>query len=264
MRSRKFPGLVAAASLVLGLIVGSPITASAGNELNCPGGPIPPGTYDSIDVSGFCLVVGPVTVKHDVTVVGGGVLLALFGAGTLVVGGNMKVESGGSAAVGCEPEHFPCFDSPSGITNDTIAGSVLADHAVLLLFHHDTIGKNVEEHSGGGGLTCASLPAFGPNGPPPYSTYEDDKIGGNASVTDLRTCWVGFFGNKVGGNVEWHNNQTLDPDGNEIASNTIQRNLDCSHNAPPPQIGDSITEGRGPNTVLGRNTGQCPPVVIPD
>jgi len=185
MRSRKFPGLVAAASLVLGLIVGSPITASAGNELNCPGGPIPPGTYDSIDVSGFCLVVGPVTVKHDVTVVGGGVLLALFGAGTLVVGGNMKVESGGSAAVGCEPEHFPCFDSPSGITNDTIAGSVLADHAVLLLFHHDTIGKNVEEHSGGGGLTCASLPAFGPNGPPPYSTYEDDTIGGNASVTDL-------------------------------------------------------------------------------
>ena len=180
MRSRKFPGLVAAASLVLGLIVGSPITASAGNELNCPGGPIPPGTHDSIDVSGFCLVVGPVTVKHDVTVVGGGVLLALFGAGTLVVGGNMKVESGGSAAVGCEPEHFPCFDSPSGITNDTIAGSVLADHAVLLLFHHDTIGKNVEEHSGGGGLTCASLPAFGPNGPPPYSTYEDDTIGGNA------------------------------------------------------------------------------------
>ena len=68
MRSRKFPGLVAAASLVLGLIVGSPITASAGNELNCPGGPIPPGTYDSIDVSGFCLVVGPVTVKHDVHV----------------------------------------------------------------------------------------------------------------------------------------------------------------------------------------------------
>jgi hypothetical protein len=264
MFGRKLPGLLSAAGLVLGLFVASPVNAAAANEYDCHGGPIPPGVYNSIDVSGFCLVLGPVTVNHDVTVQGTGVLGALFGAGQLTVYGNLKVQPGGAAGVGCEPEHFPCFDSPTGITNDYIAGSVLADHAVLLLFHHDTIGKNVEQHGGGGGLTCASLPGFGPNGPPPYSTYEDNLIGGNASVSDLRTCWVGFFGNHVGGNVEWHNNQTLDPDGNELASNTIAGNLDCSDNTPPPQIGDSITEGRGPNTVAGRQTGQCPAVVIAD
>lgn len=251
---------LASVGLLIGAVAMNPITAAANEtEFDCPGGPIPPGVYDAVEVSGFCFPTGDVTVLHDVTVKPGATLVALIGTEKLTVGGNLRVESGASAAIGCEPEAFPCRYQPATTaTSDSIAGNVIADHALRLLLHHDFIGGNVEQHAGGGGLTCAPI-LFGP---PPYSTYEDNTIGRDASVSDLRTCWVGFFRNKVGGNVEWHNNQTLDPDGNEIASNTIQGNLDCSNNTPPPQLGDSITVGNGPNTVLGKSTGQCPPVVI--
>lgn len=263
MLRRKFPVLMSAACLVLGLVAATPWSAAAEAAASCSGGPIAPGTYDSLVIRGFCFPAGDVIVTHDVTVVGGGILAAIFGGSTLTIEGNLEVRSGGAAAVGCEPKAFPCFTSPGSITNDSIGGNLIANNALLVLMHHDRIGGNVEEHSGGGGLTCAPLSGFGPGGgPPPYSTYEDDTIGGNASVTDMRTCWLGFFRNTVG-NVEWHNNQTLDPDGNEIASNFIRGNLDCSANTPPPQLGDAIFVGNGPNTVGGRSTGQCPPVVIP-
>jgi hypothetical protein len=264
MFSRKLPGFFGAVGLVLGLIAASPVSASADSAFNCRGGPIPPGNYSSLDISGFCLLAaGNVTVTHDVTVLSGGALLAVFAGSNLTVGGNVMVKSGGAMALGCEPFAFTCFnDQPPGTqaTADSIGGNLIAENALLVLAHHNKIGGNVEEHGGGGGLNCDPLPF----GPPAYSTYEDNMIGGNASVSGLRTCWVGFFRNQVAGNVNWHNNQTLDPDGNEIASNTIQGNLNCSNNTPAPQLGDSITVGNGPNTVFGRNTGQCPPVLLSD
>jgi len=58
----------------------------------------------------------------------------------------------------------------------------------------------------------------------------------------------------VNGSVNFNNNSVIDPDGNEVQTNTIHGNLNCSGNTPGPQMGDS---GGSPNTVTGSKTGQC-------
>lgn len=55
-------------------------------------------------------------------------------------------------------------------------------------------------------------------------------------------------------NVNFNDNVTADPDGNEVVSNTINGNLNCEVDSPSPQIGDS---GRSLNRVFGRAAGQC-------
>lgn len=259
MFGRTIPGFLVAISLVAGALAVTPTSASAAAAFTCAHGPISGGTYDSLQIDGFCAVAaGDVSVIHDVTVMPGGILFAAFAGSNLTVGGNLNVEPGGAIAVGCEPNAFTCFNDPGNTlqTNDTIGGNLISDGALLVLMHHDTISGNVLQSGGGSGVNCHLLPF----GPPAYSTYEDNVIGGNANISGLRTCWVGFFRNHVK-NVNWHDNQTYDPDGNEIASNDISGNLNCSDNAPAPQLGDSVAVGNGPNTVAGRNTGQCPPVL---
>ena len=115
------------------------------------------------------------------------------------------------------------------------------------------IGGNVTQSGGGGGVNCSTFP-LGPDGPPAFSTYEDNSIGGNASVTGLRTCWLGFIRNAVTRNINFNDNVNFDPDGNEVVTNSAGSNLNCSGNSPAPQIGDS---GGSPNTVHGKATGQC-------
>lgn len=82
----------------------------------------------------------------------------------------------------------------------------------------------------------------------------DNTIGRNASVTGLRTCWLGFIRNTVMRNVNFSNNVTFDPDGNEVVTNSIRWNLNCHDNSPAPQLGDS---GGALNTVGRKATGQC-------
>jgi len=101
---------------------------------------------------------------------------------------------------------------------------------------------------------CGATQPLGPNGPPANSTYEDNAIGKNASITEVQTCWMGFIRNNVSGNVNYQNNVTADDDGNEVVTNTVARNLNCSGNSPAPQFGDS---GGIPNTVSGHANGQC-------
>jgi hypothetical protein len=85
-------------------------------------------------------------------------------------------------------------------------------------------------------------------------------IHGNVSITDWKSCWMGFFRNSST-SVEYLRNATLDPDGNEMATNTINGGLRCSGNAPAPQIGDS---GGSLNVVTGRvGGGQCEDIVQP-
>jgi hypothetical protein len=237
------------------LVTGAQSVAAAGPG-SCAGGPIAPGSYASLTVSGFCLaaIPGTVNVTGNLTVASGGVLLAAFGASNVTVGGNLVVQPGGILILGCEPFAFTCFDDPNLRTNDSIAGNLAADGAVMVLAHADSIGGNVVQSGGGGGLNCNLLPF----GPPAYSTYEDNTIKGNAIIEGLTTCWAGFFRNTVGGNVNYDNNMTFDEDGNEIATNTISGSLNCFANDPAIQFGDS----RGiPNTVGGKVHGQCTAVV---
>jgi hypothetical protein len=73
-------------------------------------------------------------------------------------------------------------------------------------------------------------------------------------VTGLRTCWLGFIRNTVTRKVNFNDNITADPDGNEVVTNAVGWNLNCAGNSPAVQVGDS---GGSPNTVGRKATGQC-------
>ena len=205
-------------------------------------------------MTGFCSVdAGAVTVTRNLTVTHGAALLAAFGGSDLKVGGNLTVGSRAILVLGCEPEAFPCFNDPNASTSDHVGGNLVADRALMMLVHHNSIAGNVAQSGGGGGVNCTTFP-LGPSGPPAYSTYEDNTIGRNAVVTGLRTCWLGFIRNTVTRNVNFNNNRTADPDGNEVVTNTVGHNLNCTANRQAPHVGDS---GGSLNTVGHKATGQC-------
>ena len=210
---------------------------------------------------------GSVTVRDDLVIKKGAALIAAFGGSNVTVNGDLRVEQNGVLALGCVPTSFACLDDPNqgGNPNQpptySAAGKVghdlTADNALAVVVHNTSIGHNVDQHGGGGGLTCEPVLL----GAPAYTTYEDSTIGGNVSITGLRTCWLGFLNNTVGHNVTFNNNVTFnastgagDPDGNEIAANTISGDLHCTRNFPAPQIGDSTL---ALNIVGGHATGQC-------
>lgn len=274
---RKLLSLLAAGTLAaLYSLTGA--SGVAASTPTCPTGSLPGGTYSSLTIVGLCnLDSGNVTVLGNLTITPLAGLNAAFSGSDLTVGGGLAV-NGGLLILGCEPEAFPCFNDPNGRTGgtagfdttDRIRSGLQASGAILMLVHHSTISGGVSQFGGGGGVGCAAL--F-PNGPPPYTTYEDNTIRGGATIEGLQTCWSGFFRNIVEGNVNWSNNVTWDgtpetsfqdtilhgdEDGNEIAQNTVHGNLNCFSNFPAVQFGDS---GGVPNTVAGRVNGQCSAVV---
>ncbi len=258
-RSRRLTALLAAAAAGL-VLAPAAAMADAGGTATCSGGSIAAGTYSSLTVTGFCSVdAGPVTVTRNLTLAPGAALNAAFGGSDLEVGGNLTVGSGAILVLGCEPKAFACFNDPNAATggtlstNDHIGGNLTADGALMVLAHHNVIDGNVTQSGGGGGVNCSTFP-LGPQGPPAYSTYEDNTIGKNASVTGLGTCWLGFIRNAVARNVNFSGNVTFDPDGNEVVTNSVGSNLNCAGNSPAPHVGDS---GGSPNTVGGKATGQC-------
>ena len=251
---------IAAPVLAMGAFSLSPVAAAAANggSSTCQVGSVAAGTYSNLNIAGFCAIdSGNVTVLHNLTVLPNGGLNAAFGGSDLHVHGNLDVQNNGILVLGCEPSAFPCFNddpnNPTMSTSDTVGGNLGANGALMMLVHNNQIGGNVTQSGGGGGVTCATQP-LGPNGPPAYSTYEDNAIGKNASITEVQTCWMGFIRNNVSGNVNYQNNVTADDDGNEVVTNTVARNLNCSGNSPAPQFGDS---GGIPNTVSGHANGQC-------
>lgn len=256
-RLRRIAAVAAVTLIAFGLHLGTAV--AAGGDGTCSGGSVAAGTYSSLTITGFCsLDSGSVTVAGNLTVAPGAGLLGAFGGSDLTVGRNLTVGQGAILVLGCEPEAFPCFNDPDQqvgtlSTHDSIGLNLTADGALMVLMHHNTIGGNVTQSGGGGGVTCDVLP-LGPDGPPAYSTYEDNQIGRNATVTGVHTCWLGFIRNTVGRNVNYSGNLLFDPDGNEIVTNHVAGNLNCSGNSPAPQVGDS----QGAPNVVGRNaTGQC-------
>ena len=141
-------------------------------------------------------------------------------------------------------------------TDDSVGGNLSSEKALAARLHHNTIGQNLSLDGGGGGVNCDPQDAL--QGSPAYATVEDNQIGWNATVTNWKTCWLGFFRNTVTKNVTYNNNVTADPDGNEVQTNTVGGNLSCSRNDPAPQEGDS---GGSPNTVAGEATDQCASLV---
>jgi hypothetical protein len=229
------------------------------------------GTHSSVVVKGACFVASgqPTVVRHNLTILAGGALNAAFGGSDIKVGGNIVVRSGGILVLGCEPFAFTCFNDPDQqnggtlSTHDTVGGNLVAKDALMVLAHNNNIEGNITQTGGGGGVNCSTFP-FGPNGPPAYSTYEDNTVGGKISVTGLQSCWLGVIRNNVDGGVNIINDQLADPDAIEINSNHIEGNLNCHDNS---FVWDSSEANFGqtgiwprtqaPNTVGGERTGQC-------
>lgn len=251
-----------------------------GHTQSCSGTLEAPGTlsgpyYGTVLVEGACVVnAGQATVYGDLVVRPGATLLAAFalddeagsGSSGLTVAGNVLVEDGGTAIVGCEAEHFPCFDDPNQeaptlSSADSIGGNLLELRPLGVVVHNSAVGRNVLEYGGGGGETCEPSGAFALFGVPVYSDYEDLTVRGTLEVGGLSSCWLGVVRTQVGGDVRLFSNQLADPDAIEIISNEIRHNLACFGNS---QVWDSADVGETlfprqpePNAVGGRRFGQC-------
>ena len=258
---------------------GATAARASGGPTTCAGTPDSPvvlsGTYPSgVVVTGYCTVDGGAAVVHgSLTVAAHAVLDASFafndvtgtGASSLTVTGNVKVGSGATLFVGCEPGFFACTDDPGGTASghDHIGGNLVATYALGVVVHHTSVGGSVTQSWGGGGVapptgginsTCIATPPGPYAMTGVYSDYEDDTIGGNLEVTGVRTCWFGMLRNRVPGNLVVSRDVFSDPDANEVMQNTVGKDITCKGNSPAVQYGDSSAT---PNVVTGTASGEC-------
>jgi hypothetical protein len=208
---------IAVLAAVLGALLLSASSFAAGKGATTCTDTLVPGTYQRV-------------------VVPDGAICVTF-AGPVTINGGVSVGSGATFVLGSE-------DNPSHTA--TINGGVTSTNAASVQIHFSTI-------NGGVSLTGGAGP-FGPPFDVTWNTLEDDVINGSVSITGYNGFWQGFFRNAVNGSVNFNDNIVVDPDGNEVQTNTIHGNLNCSGNTPAPQEGDS---GGTPNTVTGQKTGQC-------
>ncbi len=172
------------------------------------------------------------------------------------------MESGATLGLGCEPNYSPCSDDPAAATGGTLTssgriyGSLNEWEPLGVIVHASTIGGNVNEFGGGGGVSCTvpTTGIFSVLQSPVFSDYEDNAIGGNFTISGLQTCWLGALRDKVQGSVVDTNNTFADPDADEVISNTIEGNMVCYGNSPAVQFGDSHGV---PNEVRGLALGEC-------
>lgn len=203
-------------AVLAALIMTLPSLAANSNATTCTD-TLVPGTYKQVVVpaGASCLTfAGPVTIKGGVTV----------GAGATFVLGSEE-----------NPAH-----------TGTISGGVRSQDAASVQIHFSAINGGVNLSGGAG--------PFGGPFDITWNTIEDSVINGSVNITGYDGFWQGFFRNTVNGTVNFNNNTVVDPDGNEVQTNTIHGSLNCSGNTPSPQQGDS--EG-SPNEVSGHKTGQC-------
>jgi hypothetical protein len=201
---------------LVALVVVVPAFAGGGSATSCTD-TLAPGTYQHVVVpdGATCITFeGPVTIRGGVDV----------GAGATFVLGTEE-----------NPAH-----------TGTISGGVHSLNAASVQIHFSTINGSVDLEGGSG--------PFGGPFDITWNTIEDSVINGAVNISDYDGFWQGFFRNTVNGSVNFNNNTVVDPDGNELQTNTIHGNLNCSGNSPAPQQGDS---GGSPNTVTGSATGQC-------
>lgn len=280
-------------ALVSSLLVGATTASAAGGgNYTCSGGTlkplhpaiIPPGSYASITVTGKCLIPGgTVRVRGSVAIENDAVLVVNVPGGpgmpeddaTLLVRGSVYAGRNSGFILGCAPS-FGCVKT----THSVIEGNLLAVGADGLLLHGDTIVGNLSIIGGGRkNYDCAPPKSglFSAFGSPVYTTFEDGSIGGNASFSEYRSCWLGFARARVGGNLSYTRNILGDPDAIEILASTVNGNLSCWGNqlvdvsqSPPVYTlhnpwdsadlssnGSLYPRQPEPNAVHGTRSGQC-------
>jgi len=279
--------LVPVVLLVLsGLLVGAGAASAAPlpphHGYDCSGGNVPAGSYGSMVITGICYMpAGNIDIWGNLTVAPGALLDAVAPGdpttgtpavpATVSVGGNVTVGKGAVLLLGCSP-NISCAPPNPGISFDSVRGSITAYGAQGVVVHSVAVGGNVTLQGGGGGAaaqTCnaqtpptdtAPIPNLEPwsedanlDFTPVYSDVEDVSIGGNYTVVNMTSCWIGSLRNLIGGSATFVGNVMGDPDAMEIGNNLIGGNLACFGNDPAPQFGD----GAAPDLVSGRGIGQC-------
>lgn len=241
---------------------------------------------NGVVVKGVCFVnAGKAHVTGTLTVTNGSALVALFGAhhSSLTVAGNVVLDRGSAAALGCKANPngtgMACVDDPDQshptlTSHDRISGNIIAHKALGLIVHNSAIGNSIKDIGGGGGATCAVPKSgiFHAFKSPAFSDLEDSSVGGDVRMNGLRTCWFGLARDNVRSYVTINLNKTADPDAIEVLANHIGASLSCSNNRHPgtqPKgalpIWDSADAGGSgiyprvsePNTVGGSRSGQC-------
>jgi hypothetical protein len=266
----------------VGFAVAGPLPAAAdeGGVHICSGTPTAPGVltgrFETVVVKGACEVnAGVARVGGNLTVASGGVLLAAFalndatgsGQSRLSVGGNLVVNDGATALLGCEPGFFTCLDdpnqtSPTLFSHDHFGRDVIGDEPLGIIIHSSSIEGNLSEHGGGGGFNCTPTGVFTLFNSPVFSDYEDNWIGGNATISDITSCYLGIARNRVVGDLRVLNNQYADPDAIEITSNHIRGDLVCRDNSSVWDSSETSSTSNfprmpKPNSVGGDRAGQC-------
>lgn len=279
MNIRRTASALAAAGLAIGASAGlvslGAVAASAATSSGsyvCSGTVRSPGTlagtYSSVLVRGVCLVnAGPAVVRGHVTVAPRGSLIAAYarndqtgrGSSNLTIGGSVTVGYRGTLVLGCMAGTFNCLDDPAPNhptlgSATRISGNVTAYRALGIVVHGSTIGGNVWQTGGGGGMTCTPTGIFKSFGSPAYTDYENSTIGGKLTVRGLRSCWYGTIRDVLRGVIRLAGNKFADPDAMEVVTNRIYRNIFCTRNVPAPQFGDA---GGMTNRVRGHGAGQC-------
>ncbi len=237
---------------------------AAGPQNNAPqsstcNGPIAPGTYSSLTVTGFCfLTPGTFTVTSGLTVAPNAALDASGCNAHITISGGVRVSTGGVLFLGGSVNGTGC----AADTNDVVRGGLSATGSLAVVVHGTRIDGGFSVLGGGGGTSCENVPGL----PfPPFTDIEDSSVNGGATIAGLSTCWMGFIRNQVNGGVHVDNNTMGDPDAIEIGLNMIHGPLACSGNQLDPAIGGpggvptNSFDGSpaNPNTVSGPETGQC-------
>jgi hypothetical protein len=265
-------------SLIAGLALFSACvvapSAVAARVSRCTGTAEAPGVLSgqyagTVFVEGICKVdSGPAIVRGKLVITEGSTLLAAYGQDNsrLTVHGPVRVLKGATLILGCEPEHFACFDDPDPedptlSSRSRIFGNLGANEALGVVVHNSRIFGRVRQIGGGGGESCEPTGPFAEFDSPVYSDYEDTTIRGNIRVSGLASCWLGLARLRVSGDMRIKENQLADPDAIEILANVINGNLVCVGNSMVWNSADLTEElyprRPEPNTVFGRRRGQC-------
>jgi hypothetical protein len=282
-------------ALTVGLLAAIPSLAPAKSSkpFTCSGSLHAPGSLsgsypNGVIVKGFCAVnAGKANVTGTLTVTKTGVLGAAFGlnskthhgGSSLLVTGNLVVDKGGTAIIGCKVNPngsgFPCIDDkskhPTLKSAETITGNLIMNGAFGVVVHNSKVDGSITETGGGNGLNCKPSGVFAAFMSPPYFDYEDSTVKGNVTISKLVGCYLAVIRDHVAGNLTFTNNRLADPDAIEVEANHVGGNLACTGNTnvvpassaiwdsseANPTNGSFFPRIKNANTVAGKRSGQC-------